>query len=66
MILRQLHELEKTSFAVTRARLVDLRGRGIRLPWRAVNDFLTEIGELSISGTNVEQEFRGGRTRRRP
>jgi predicted nucleic acid-binding protein len=48
-ILRKFHELGLASAAETRARFVSVRERGIRLPWKVVNEFLAEIGESPIA-----------------
>jgi len=44
-ILMRFFELGLSSATATRNHFVELRHRGTRLPWRAVNEFLIEIGE---------------------
>ncbi len=52
-VLRRFHELGFASAAETRAHFFRVRERGIRLPWKDVNDFLAEIGESPIPAENA-------------
>ena len=47
-ILQRFFELELLSSPELRGCLESLRKRGTRLPWEAVNTFLTQLGERSI------------------
>lgn len=48
-VLRRFFELGLASAAVTRGYFVELSGRGIRLPWAKVDQFLIEIGERPLA-----------------
>src|SRR5215831_10690339 len=43
-ILKQFYELELISASTLRSNFAALRSRGIRLPWRVVDDLLVQIG----------------------
>jgi predicted nucleic acid-binding protein len=51
-VLRRFFELGLTSGTATRNHFVELLHRGTRLPWRAINEFLTEIGESPVAEMN--------------
>lgn len=47
-ILQRFHELALLSSSTLRDCLVSLQGRGIRLPWTTVNEFLMQIGQAPL------------------
>jgi predicted nucleic acid-binding protein len=48
-VLQRFFQLGLSSSAATRIHLAELRHRGLRLPWEAVNAFLIEIGEPPLT-----------------
>lgn len=44
-VLQRFHELELLSSTALRDCFASLRGRGIRLPWKTVNELLVRIGQ---------------------
>ncbi|SPE36772.1 hypothetical protein SBA6_60079 [Candidatus Sulfopaludibacter sp. SbA6] len=48
LFLRRFFELGLITSSVPRNHFVELRRRGIRLPWDAVNEFLVSIGESPL------------------
>jgi len=51
-ILRRFFELGLASGPITRNYFVELFQRGIRLPWKVVDEFLVEIGERPLAETD--------------
>ena len=50
--LRRFFELGLATAAMTSGYFVELLNRGFRLPWKAVNEFLVEIGETPLTETD--------------
>lgn len=47
-VLERFHELDLLSASALRNSFISLRRRGIRLPWKAINELLSRIGELPL------------------